>query len=104
VERASRIGSGDEVDGELGGGQGGRREASRKGIHGIIRAGEEPHTTSPSLHKTPSVADLLANDSDFIACFHIQFPEFSLALEREQYSRPASVDVLLEVVIFAFVV
>jgi hypothetical protein len=74
----------------------GRSETkSRKGIHGIIRAREEPHTTSTGLHETPSVADLLANDGDFVARFHIQLPEFSFACERVQHSRLASADVVL---------
>jgi len=47
---------------------------------------------------------LLAYDSDFIARFHIQFPEFSIAREREQYSRPTSVDALLGVIVFGFLI
>ena len=76
-----------------------------KRIHGVIRAGEEPHATSMGLHETPSVGDLLANDGDFIARFHIQFPEFSFARERVQHPRPASAHVLvLEMIVLACVI
>jgi len=79
---------------------------SRKGIHGIIRAREEPHTTSTGLHETPSVTDLLANDGDFVARFHIQLPEFNFARERVQHSRLASADVVvsLEMIILACII
>jgi hypothetical protein len=46
---------------------------------------------------------LLAYDGNFIACFYIQFPEISIAREREQYSSPTTVNVLLEMIIFIFV-
>ena len=62
---------------------------------------EETHTTTTP-HKTPSIADLLAYDGNFIACFYIQFPEISIAREREQYSSPTTVNVL-EIIIFIFV-
>jgi hypothetical protein len=57
-----------------------------------------------SSHKTPSIACLLAYDGDFIAWFYIQFPEISIAREREQYSCPTSVGALLEMIIFLVVV
>jgi hypothetical protein len=47
---------------------------------------------------------LLAYNGNFIACLHIQFPEFSIAREREQYSCPTSVDALLEKIVFVFVI
>jgi hypothetical protein len=57
-----------------------------------------------SPHKTPSIACLLVYDDNFIACLHIQFPEISIAREREQHSCPTSVDGLLEmVIVFVFV-
>jgi hypothetical protein len=55
-------------------------------------------------YKTPSVACLLAYDGDFIACIYIQFPEISIAREREQYSCPTSVGALFEMIIFFVVV
>jgi len=69
-----------------------------RGIHGIIRTRNEPHATPTGLYETPSVANLLANDGNFIARFHIQFPEFSFACECEQHSGLVSVDVLLEMI------
>lgn len=73
-------------------------------IHGIMGAREEAHTSSASPRKTPPIAGFLAHDGDFIACFHIQFPGFSIARECEQYSRPTSVNVLLEMVVSVIVI
>jgi hypothetical protein len=47
---------------------------------------------------------LLAYDGNFIACFYIQFPEISIAREREQHSCPTTVDAFLEMIIFIFVI
>jgi hypothetical protein len=69
-----------------------------------MRAREETHASSTSPRKTPPIAGFLAYDGNFIACFHIQLPEFNIAREREQYSRPTSVNVLLEMVVLVFVI
>jgi hypothetical protein len=87
MQRAAGIGGGDEVDSE-----------------GIMRAREETHASSTSPRKTPPIAGFLAHDGNFIACFHIEFPEFSIARECEQYSRPTSVNALLEIVVLFFVI
>lgn len=76
----------------------------QEGTYGIVRTREETHTTSMGPHKTPSIACMLVYDDNFIACLHVQFPEISIAREREQYSCPTSVDGLLEmVIVFVFV-
>jgi hypothetical protein len=72
-------------------------------IHGIMRAREETHASSRSPRETPSIAGFLAYDGNFIACFHIQFPGFNIARECKQYSRPTSVNALLEMIVLVFV-
>lgn len=76
----------------------------QESIHGIMRAREETHTSSTSPRKTHSIAGFLAYDGNFIACFHIQFLGFSIASECEQYPRPTSVNALLEMIVFVFVI
>jgi len=67
-----------------------------------MRTRDETHASSTSPHKAPPITGFLAHDSNFVACFHVQFPEISIAHEREQYSRPTSVDALLEMILFLF--